>query len=91
VQGVEADPTEVSPAARTAPEARVLRASAVVLHVGRDEGTQSVPRRRVRLLQEVHQVHLRAGAHVPELLRLDPDVAAQLLQRRVDDQAEARL
>ena len=61
--GVEAAAPEVPAAARAAAQARVLPAAAVRLHLG-GEGGPRAARRRLRLLQEVHQVGLRARAHV---------------------------
>ena len=55
---------EVPSTARAAAQVRVLAAAAVRLHLGGLEGGPRAARRRLRLLQEVHQVGLRARAHV---------------------------
>ena len=58
----EASP-EVLAAAASAAKARVLPAEAVRVHVGGNAGARAA-RRRLGLLQKIHQVNLRAGTHV---------------------------
>ena len=63
VPGFEAAAPAVPAAAGAAAQVRVLAAAAVGLHLG-GEGGPRAARRRIRLLQEVHQVGLRARANV---------------------------